>query len=118
MLAAAGRYHFFYFVAVIFLGSFYLINLILALVSMSYKDQHKKGDEENQERERHKAVNEFERQNEEPEKVSNFNELLQDYDRNLDHGPVFAKLNRQSSYSSLSVEYDRNRSVLKNHEIK
>ena len=38
VIAAAGTYHVIYFMLVIFLGSFYLINLILAIVAMSYQD--------------------------------------------------------------------------------
>lgn len=36
----------FYFVVVIFLGSFYLVNLILAIVAMSYDDCQKQAEEE------------------------------------------------------------------------
>ncbi|UJR10951.1 hypothetical protein I4U23_015136 [Adineta vaga] len=52
VLSAAGRYHFLYFVVVIFFGSFYLVNLILAIVSMSYLQQQTKTEEENKESER------------------------------------------------------------------
>jgi hypothetical protein len=34
--------HVFFFIVVIFFGSFYLINLILAIVAMSYKEQQEK----------------------------------------------------------------------------
>lgn len=51
VLSAAGRYHFLYFVAVIFFGSFYLINLILATVSMSYLEQQKKTQAEDEDKE-------------------------------------------------------------------
>lgn len=34
--------HVFFFIVVIFFGSFYLINLILAIVAMSYKEQQDK----------------------------------------------------------------------------
>ncbi|CAF1587688.1 unnamed protein product, partial [Adineta ricciae] len=49
VLSAAGRYHFLYFVVVIFFGSFYLVNLILAIVSMSYLHQQTKTEAENKE---------------------------------------------------------------------
>jgi hypothetical protein len=55
-LSAAGRYHFLYFVVVIFFGSFYLVNLILAIVSMSYLEQQKKVEAENEERERRQIL--------------------------------------------------------------
>ncbi|UJR17003.1 hypothetical protein I4U23_003901 [Adineta vaga] len=56
VLSAAGRYHFFYFVAVIFFGSFYLVNLILAIVARSYLEQQNKAAAENEECERHKLA--------------------------------------------------------------
>uniref|UniRef100_A0A3B3QP83 Sodium channel protein n=1 Tax=Paramormyrops kingsleyae TaxID=1676925 RepID=A0A3B3QP83_9TELE len=39
-LRAAGKTYMLFFVFVIFLGSFYLINLILAVVAMAYDEQH------------------------------------------------------------------------------
>ena len=76
MLTAAGRYHFLYFVAVIFFGSFYLVNLILAIVSMSYQEQQKKVNAENEERERRKVEDELEQQNEEARKALDFDGFL------------------------------------------
>ncbi|CAF4218965.1 unnamed protein product [Rotaria socialis] len=67
VLSAAGRIHFFYFLAVIFFGSFYLINLILAIVSMSYFEQQKQIEAENEELERRKIEDELEIQNEDAE---------------------------------------------------
>ncbi|NWW81201.1 SCN2A protein, partial [Climacteris rufus] len=39
-LRAVGKSYMIFFVLVIFLGSFYLINLILAVVAMAYEEQH------------------------------------------------------------------------------
>lgn len=39
-LRAAGKTYMMFFVVVIFLGSFYLINLILAVVAMAYAEQN------------------------------------------------------------------------------
>ncbi len=64
-MSAAGRYHYLYFVAVIFFGSFYLINLILSVVAMSYQEQQKKVEAENVEFERRKIEDELEIKNEE-----------------------------------------------------
>lgn len=36
----------FFFIVIIFLGSFYLVNLILAIVAMSYDELQKKAEEE------------------------------------------------------------------------
>ncbi len=110
-MTTAGRYHFFYFVAVIFFGSFYLVNLILAIVSMSYQEQQQKLRAANQERERRKVADELEQQNEEARKLSEFDGYLQYHEHNLDNALFFENPNRQLSYSSLSIEYDQNRLV-------
>ena len=39
-MRANGRVYVIFFVLTIFLGSFYLINLILAVVAMAYEEQH------------------------------------------------------------------------------
>ncbi|CAF3656748.1 unnamed protein product [Rotaria sp. Silwood1] len=109
ILTAAGRYHFFYFVAVIFFGSFYLVNLILAIVSMSYQEQQQKVNAEKKERERRKVKDELEQQNEEARKVYEFDNLYQIEDQNIENQLFFENPNRQLSYSSLSIEYDQNR---------
>ncbi|XP_069117322.1 sodium channel protein para-like isoform X6 [Argopecten irradians] len=50
VLRANGPWNCLYFIIVILLGSFYLVNLILAIVAMSYDEQQKqdKADEENE----------------------------------------------------------------------
>lgn len=40
-LRASGKVYIVFFMMVIFLGSFYLVNLILAVVTMAYEDQNK-----------------------------------------------------------------------------
>jgi voltage-gated sodium channel type II alpha len=45
-LRTAGPWHIIFFVVIIFLGSFYLVNLILAIVAMSYDELQKKAEEE------------------------------------------------------------------------
>ncbi|CAF3628000.1 unnamed protein product [Rotaria socialis] len=70
VLSAAGRFHFFYFVAVIFFGSFYLVNLILAIVSMSYQEQQKQVEAENEERARRKLEDELAIQKEDAENAA------------------------------------------------
>lgn len=45
-----------YFIGVIFFGSFYLINLILAIVALSYREQQMKAMEEAAEEEERKRV--------------------------------------------------------------
>lgn len=46
VLKTAGPWHMCFFVVIIFLGSFYLVNLILAIVAMSYDELQKKAEEE------------------------------------------------------------------------
>ncbi len=112
VLTAAGRYHFLYFVAVIFFGSFYLVNLILAIVSMSYQEQQKKVRAENEERERRKVADELVQQNEEARKLSKFDQSLHiENDQYLENVLFFENSNRKISYSSLSIEYEQNQKV-------
>jgi voltage-gated sodium channel type II alpha len=47
-LRTAGPWHIIFFMANIFLGSFYLINLILAIVAMSYDELQRQAEEEAQ----------------------------------------------------------------------
>lgn len=46
VLRAAGPWHMLFFIVIIFLGSYYLVNLILAIVAMSYDELQKKAEEE------------------------------------------------------------------------
>lgn len=46
ILRVTGPWHVGFFVVIIFLGSFYLVNLILAIVAMSYNELQKKAEEE------------------------------------------------------------------------
>ena len=47
-LRTAGPWHVLFFMLNIFLGSFYLINLILAIVAMSYDELQRQAEEEAQ----------------------------------------------------------------------
>ena len=49
ILRAAGPFHISFFIVIIFLGSFYLMNLILAIVAMSYDELQKKAELEEEE---------------------------------------------------------------------
>lgn len=50
-LRASGKPYMIFFVLVIFLGSFYLINLILAVVAMAYEEQSQASIQEAKEKE-------------------------------------------------------------------
>ena len=60
-----------FFVVIIFLGSFYLINLILAVVAMAYAEQNEATLAEDQEKEEEfqQMLEKFKKQQEELEKV-------------------------------------------------
>ncbi|CAF0790592.1 unnamed protein product [Brachionus calyciflorus] len=62
ILTAEGPFQALFFIGVIFLGSFYLINLILAIVALSYKEQQIKAIEE-------AALKEEERKAEEKDEI-------------------------------------------------
>lgn len=51
-LRSAGKIYMLFFMLVIFLGSFYLINLILAVVAMAYEEQNQATIAETEEKER------------------------------------------------------------------
>ncbi|XP_075415536.1 sodium channel protein type 4 subunit alpha [Tenrec ecaudatus] len=70
-LRAAGKTYMIFFVVIIFLGSFYLINLILAVVAMAYAEQNEATLAENQEKEEEfqQMMEKFKKHQEEVEKV-------------------------------------------------
>lgn len=51
-LRSAGKIYMLFFMLVIFLGSFYLVNLILAVVAMAYEEQNQATIAETEEKER------------------------------------------------------------------
>lgn len=70
-LRAAGKTYMIFFVVIIFLGSFYLINLILAVVAMAYAEQNEATLAEDQEKEEEfqQMLEKFKKQQEELGKV-------------------------------------------------
>uniref|UniRef100_A0A8C4M2Z7 Sodium channel protein n=1 Tax=Equus asinus asinus TaxID=83772 RepID=A0A8C4M2Z7_EQUAS len=70
-LRAAGKTYMIFFVVIIFLGSFYLINLILAVVAMAYAEQNEATLAEDQEKEEEfqQMMEKFKKQQEELEKA-------------------------------------------------
>ncbi|KAM4595936.1 sodium channel protein type 4 subunit alpha B-like isoform 1-T1 [Polymixia lowei] len=71
-LRAAGKTYMIFFVIVIFLGSFYLINLILAVVAMAYAEQNEASIAEAKEKEEEYAqILEMMKKREEEQAVSN-----------------------------------------------
>ncbi|XP_060058538.1 sodium channel protein type 4 subunit alpha isoform X3 [Erinaceus europaeus] len=70
-LRAAGKTYMIFFVVIIFLGSFYLINLILAVVAMAYAEQNEASLAEDQEKEEEfqQMMEKFKKHQEELEKA-------------------------------------------------
>ncbi|KAM4645454.1 sodium channel protein type 4 subunit alpha [Amazona ochrocephala] len=70
-LRAAGKTYMIFFVVVIFLGSFYLINLILAVVAMAYAEQNDATllEEQQKEEEFQRLMEQLKKQQEEQEKM-------------------------------------------------
>lgn len=70
-LRAAGKTYMIFFVVIIFLGSFYLINLILAVVAMAYAEQNEAtlAEDKEKEEEFQQMLEKFKKQQEELEKV-------------------------------------------------
>jgi len=70
-LRAAGKTYMIFFVVVIFLGSFYLINLILAVVAMAYAEQNDATmlEEQQKEEEFQKLMEQLKKHQEEQEKM-------------------------------------------------
>uniref|UniRef100_A0A4W3HTL2 Sodium channel protein type 4 subunit alpha B-like n=1 Tax=Callorhinchus milii TaxID=7868 RepID=A0A4W3HTL2_CALMI len=70
-LRSAGKTYMIFFVVVIFLGSFYLINLILAVVAMAYDEQNQATIAENEQKEKEfqKTMEQLRRQQEQEEQV-------------------------------------------------
>ncbi|XP_075767883.1 sodium channel protein type 4 subunit alpha [Pelodiscus sinensis] len=70
-LRAAGKTYMIFFVVVIFLGSFYLINLILAVVAMAYAEQNDATmlEEQQKEQEFQQLLEQLKKHQEEQEKV-------------------------------------------------
>ncbi|CAI5762346.1 channel type 2 subunit alpha-like [Podarcis lilfordi] len=71
-LRAAGKTYMIFFVLVIFLGSFYLINLILAVVAMAYEEQNQATMEEaeRKEAEYQQMLEQLKRQQEEAQAIA------------------------------------------------
>ncbi|KAM4697882.1 sodium channel protein type 2 subunit alpha-like [Rhinophrynus dorsalis] len=71
-LRAAGKTYMIFFVLVIFLGSFYLVNLILAVVAMAYEEQNQTTLEEAEQKEAEfqKMLEQLKKQQEEAQAVA------------------------------------------------
>ncbi|KAL8183414.1 UNVERIFIED_CONTAM: hypothetical protein K2H54_040082 [Gekko kuhli] len=111
-LRAAGKAYMVFFVLVIFLGSFYLINLILAVVAMAYEEQNQATMEEakRKEEEYQQMLEELKRQQEEAQAIAAAAAEYRDF---MGEGGGGGRLSKTSSelsrLSSKSAKERRNR---------
>uniref|UniRef100_A0A8B9TU63 Sodium channel protein n=1 Tax=Anas platyrhynchos TaxID=8839 RepID=A0A8B9TU63_ANAPL len=90
-LRAAGKTYMIFFVLVIFLGSFYLINLILAVVAMAYEEQNQATMEEAEQKE------------------AEFQQMLEQLKKQQEEAQVIVNSSEASKLSSKSAKERRNR---------
>ncbi|OPJ79992.1 hypothetical protein AV530_002409 [Patagioenas fasciata monilis] len=111
-LRAAGKTYMIFFVLVIFLGSFYLINLILAVVAMAYEEQNQATMEEAEQKEAEfqQMLEQLKKQQEEAQSVKG---IKSHYNKRYQEGPldvsVFASGDRDEANPEL-------RRVIESHE--
>uniref|UniRef100_A0A665VNP0 Sodium channel protein n=1 Tax=Echeneis naucrates TaxID=173247 RepID=A0A665VNP0_ECHNA len=106
-LRAAGKTYMIFFVLVIFVGSFYLVNLILAVVAMAYEEQNQATMEEAQQKEEEfKAMLEQLRKQQEEAQASTVSEDAVEDDGG---GRLSCSSSEMSKLSSKSAKERRNR---------
>uniref|UniRef100_A0A803XY55 Sodium channel protein n=1 Tax=Meleagris gallopavo TaxID=9103 RepID=A0A803XY55_MELGA len=100
-LRAAGKTYMIFFVLVIFLGSFYLINLILAVVAMAYEEQNQATMEEAEQKEAEfqQMLEQLKKQQEEAQRMASSRGL----------GELLESSSEASKLSSKSAKERRNR---------
>ncbi|CAL9698617.1 unnamed protein product [Knipowitschia caucasica] len=108
-LRAAGKPYMLFFVLVIFLGSFYLVNLILAVVAMAYDEQNQATIEEAQQKEEEfqAMLEQLKRQQEEAQVAAAAATESGEYPRR--GGPTSESSSGTSKLSSKSAKERRNR---------
>uniref|UniRef100_A0A8D2J6K2 Sodium channel protein type 2 subunit alpha n=1 Tax=Varanus komodoensis TaxID=61221 RepID=A0A8D2J6K2_VARKO len=110
-LRAAGKGYMVFFVLVIFLGSFYLINLILAVVAMAYEEQNQATIEEakRKEEEYQQMLEQLKRQQEEAQAVAAAAAAYRDFKDDGALGRLSETSSEVSRLSSKSAKERRNR---------
>ncbi|OXB69634.1 UNVERIFIED_CONTAM: hypothetical protein H355_005436, partial [Colinus virginianus] len=110
-LRAAGKTYMIFFVVVIFLGSFYLINLILAVVAMAYAEQNDATMLEAQQKEEEfqQLMEQLKKHQEEQEKQAAVLEMwsLQLQDRQSSSSSLHSSAAGKKSDSDLNSEQDK-----------
>ncbi|XP_040213742.1 sodium channel protein type 2 subunit alpha-like isoform X2 [Rana temporaria] len=111
-LRAAGKTYMIFFVLVIFLGSFYLVNLILAVVAMAYEEQNQATLEEAEQKEAEfqQMLEQLKKQQEDAQAaaIAALN-LSKEYSEDGGFGPLSESSSEASKLSSKSAKDRRNR---------
>ncbi|MEJ1285909.1 hypothetical protein NN561_016908 [Cricetulus griseus] len=103
ILRTSGIYFVFFFVVVIFLGSFYLLNLTLAVVTMAYEEQNRNVAAETEAKEKmFREAQQLLREEKEPQLLEQTKRLSQNlpvdlFDEHMDH------FHRQRALSAVSI---------------
>nr|DBA19794.1 TPA: hypothetical protein GDO54_015571 [Pyxicephalus adspersus] len=111
-LRAAGKTYMIFFVLVIFLGSFYLVNLILAVVAMAYEEQNQATLEEAEQKEAEfqQMLEQLKKQQEEAQAAAAAAlNLSKEYSEEGGFGPLSESSSEASKLSSKSAKDRRNR---------
>ncbi|KAG8432388.1 hypothetical protein GDO86_016868 [Hymenochirus boettgeri] len=113
-LRAAGKTYMIFFVLVIFLGSFYLINLILAVVAMAYEEQNQATLEEAEQKEAEfqLMMEQLKRHQEEIQAAALAAEAMdgsREYSGGTGYGGLSESSSQASKLSSKSAKERRNR---------
>nr|XP_056717160.1 sodium channel protein type 2 subunit alpha-like [Euleptes europaea] len=118
-LRAAGKVYMIFFVLVIFLGSFYLINLILAVVAMAYEEQNQATIEEaeRKEAEYQQMLEELKRHQEEAQAIAAAAAEYRDISGEGGGGRLSKTSSELSRLSSKSAKERRNRRKKKQREL-
>ncbi|XP_036714448.1 sodium channel protein type 3 subunit alpha isoform X5 [Balaenoptera musculus] len=110
-LRAAGKTYMIFFVLVIFLGSFYLVNLILAVVAMAYEEQNQATLEEAEQKEAEfqQMLEQIKKQQEEAQAVAAAAAASRDFSGIGGLGELLESSSEASKLSSKSAKEWRNR---------
>ncbi|KFV61231.1 Sodium channel protein type 2 subunit alpha, partial [Dryobates pubescens] len=110
-LRAAGKAYMIFFVLVIFLGSFYLINLILAVVAMAYEEQNQATmvEAEQKEADLQQVLEQLRRQQEEAQAIVAAVAEMTEYSGESGIGGPSDSSSEASKLSSKSAKERRNR---------
>ncbi|XP_057361460.1 sodium channel protein type 3 subunit alpha isoform X2 [Manis pentadactyla] len=110
-LRAAGKTYMIFFVLVIFLGSFYLVNLILAVVAMAYEEQNQATLEEAEQKEAEfqQMLEQLKKQQEEAQAVAAAAAASRDFSGVGGLGELLESSSEASKLSSKSAKEWRNR---------